>query len=400
MSTSNDIEEKLTISIVVPTLNCKYDLQKLIKSLELQTIAPMEVLIADSSINTEIEDVISSYNGPLNLIFLRNSKKFPGEKRNFGAKVAKGELISFLDVGTLPKPEWLEAALAQIYDGYDVVFGSTQYKCLNSAQELIRAATFGNRLHETSPGSLLKRLDFELSGGFIENTRAGDDLEWRQALRDFGLRCFTPTKVFLEYSNLPSKLFDMQKRYFLYYIHSGKFKAQRNTRDLYLGALLILSALVIPRWNYLIGGWSENSLYIPNITKIYIISFLVLTASYLLANRFLIKRKSTNLLQFILKLFAFVLIALTIFYWNANIAKWVEDTALYIPHITKIYIALIISSSVMYRGIYLPIKSEIPSSYLFPTRWLMVGLAGFSLDLMKVPGTLLGICLAPFQKNK
>ncbi|SVD01295.1 uncharacterized protein METZ01_LOCUS354149, partial [marine metagenome] len=39
----------LNISIVIPTFNCKRDLERLLKSLENQTLKPAEIIVSDSS---------------------------------------------------------------------------------------------------------------------------------------------------------------------------------------------------------------------------------------------------------------------------------------------------------------------------------------------------------------
>jgi len=398
------------ISIIIPTYNCRKDLEKLTRSLEIQTLMPSEVIVSDSSEESEIEDYVKNYQGPIAFRYLKSDKRFPGEKRNAGAHLAKNELIAFLDVATIPYPEWLENYVQKIEEGYDVVFGSTKYKKITTKQGIIRAATFGRVGHETSPGTLLRREAYTASGGFIEGLRAGDDLDWREELRSIGAKCFTPNRTFIEYSNLPNSILEMQKKYFYYYLYSGKLRAQRNTRDLYLGALLVLSALIIPRWNFLISGaisvsgvaagpnsWVDNPLFIPNITKIYIISFLVLTASYIFINRISIKGRTDSVLCFIMKLCSFFIVFWMVYHWNASISTWVEDVSLYIPHLTKIYVSLVLLFSILYRGIYLPLKLDISPRYLFPVRWLLVGMVGLTLDIAKIPGTLIGIFLAPFQ---
>ncbi len=387
------------ISIVVPTLDCHEDLRLLVKAIEKQSLEPAEVIISDSSKDFFIKDLVESYDGKLNLIYLNNNRKYPGENRNEGVKVAKFDLIAFLDVATIPNENWLQYSFNKISEGYDVVFGATKYKQHNPIQALIRAAAYGNIFHESSPGSLIKKEKFFLSGGFIENVRAGEDLDWRQELRDLKFKCFTPPQTMLEYSNLPNSIFKMQKKYFIYYLHSAKFRAQKNTRDIYLIAIIILTALIIPRWNYFIDGWSNSPLFIPNITKIYMICFLVSVSIYLIFSRLFYKKYEVNLLSFFLKLISFVIISLSVLYWNASVAKWVEDAVLYIPHITKIYITSIFTAAIFYRGILLPLRLGISSSYLFPFRWILIGLIGLSFDLIKIPGMLLGVALSPFQKK-
>jgi len=101
----------------------------------------------------------------------------------------------------------------------------------------------------------------------------------------------------------------------------------------------------------------------------------------------------------IIKVASFIIISCGVLYWNAAIAKWVEDAALYIPHITKIYLIAISSAAILYRGIYLPLKLNISLNYIFPLRWILIGLIGLTFDLIKIPGMFLGVFLAPFQKK-
>ena len=91
-----------------------------------------------------------------------------------------------------------------------------------------------------------------------------------------------------------------------------------------------------------------------------------------------------------LQLIVLIFVTLAAFNWNAVIASWVEDAVLYIPHITKIYVGVVILSSMLYRGIFLPLKRKVEKTYLFPLRWIQIGLLGLSFDLIKAPAYILG----------
>ncbi len=86
----------------------------------------------------------------------------------------------------------------------------------------------------------------------------------------------------------------------------------------------------------------------------------------------------------------FVFVSLAIYKWNAVIAGWMEDAVLYIPYITKMYVSGIIVASILYRGILLPLKRKVETTYLFPLKWIQVSLLGLSLDLIKAPGYVMG----------
>jgi hypothetical protein len=76
----------------------------------------------------------------------------------------------------------------------------------------------------------------------------------------------------------------------------------------------------------------------------------------------------------------------------------VEDAVLYVPHITKIYVGGLLFASILYRGFFLPLKRSVKPNYLFPFRWIQVGLIGLSLDLIKAPGYVLGALIGIGQR--
>jgi|TARA_B100001971_G_C17757369_1_gene318496 uncharacterized membrane protein YhhN len=87
-----------------------------------------------------------------------------------------------------------------------------------------------------------------------------------------------------------------------------------------------------------------------------------------------------------------------VYRWNAVIAGWVEDAVLYVPHLTKMYVSGIILASIMYRGIFLPLKRQVEPGFLFPFSWINVGLLGFSLDIIKAPGYVFGAIITILRK--
>jgi len=70
----------------------------------------------------------------------------------------------------------------------------------------------------------------------------------------------------------------------------------------------------------------------------------------------------------------------------------------YSPYNKNIYNINILVSSLIIRGIIIPITRNIKLSYLFPFNWLIVGMLGVLLDLSKAPGYFLGSLSLPFLK--
>ena len=92
-----------------------------------------------------------------------------------------------------------------------------------------------------------------------------------------------------------------------------------------------------------------------------------------------------------------VLRILTVFFglyivmrWNDLMANWIETSTLYIPHITKLYLGLLISIYLIFRGFIMPFFKGVQVQDLAPIRWIYFGVIGIVIDLVKAPGYIVG----------
>ena len=416
-----------SFSIVVPILDNLDDLEKLIISINSQTLLPKEVVISDSSSSNKIEEAVKIINSKVPIVYLRvgrafkldrflkslsflpffnkfigklpNGRAFPYEATNAGVEKAAFEWIAFLDATTIPIKSWLEDYWNfKCQYECDVVFGNTRYFAKTKFQKLIRASTYGRGGHETAPGSIIKKSNFLDGHKILEGVRSGGDVAWKNDIKA-SFKYFSPSNYYLKYSNLPKNLSPALKKFFVYQIYGSYVDIQHNIKDLYLGLTLLLAIIIVPKWNYIVG-W-DSYLFIPHITKVFFLSILLIIASTFLLNRAILRRYSNRyFLMNLFKITAFILITFFIYNWNASVAKWVEDSIWYFPHITKIYLLCIISASFIYRGIYFPIKNKIHIGYLFPVNWIFVGILGIILDIVKAPGYILGAIFATFIKDR
>ena len=97
-----------------------------------------------------------------------------------------------------------------------------------------------------------------------------------------------------------------------------------------------------------------------------------------------------NIFVLSIKFVVLGIVTVSVYNWNASMAFWVEDAVLYIPHITKIYIGIVLGSVVLYRGLIKPMKNKTSARELLPYKWFFVGILGLSMDIAKVPGTIAG----------
>ena len=391
-----------SISIVIPAFHFADSLYKVIQSIQSQSVTFLEIIVVDSSNNEEVLKVVrdTEFN-LLNINYIKVDKAFPGEARNIGAKEAKGDWLAFLDSKTVPEEDWLETCFKIIdIQKKEIVFGLTEYKGKTDFQKILQAATFGKIGHETTPGSVIKKEIYRNSNSFIEGVRTADDLFWRNKLKFKGFNWHTPEKLTLTYSELPQSYWEILKRYFIYSWHTSRVNVQNNMKDLYFGILLILSALIVPRWNSLVG-WEESFLYIPNVTKVYLlVIFFIFFLNLILRAVFPNENDKNSFLWFSLKSIVFIALIVATYRWNKIVAGWIEQSPLYFPHITKIYLVSILGLSILIRGVYMPIKRKVELDYIFPFKWFLIGLVGVGLDLAKAPGYAFGALISPFLNNK
>tara|TARA_B100000401_G_scaffold427917_1_gene359967 strand:- start:203 stop:1372 length:1170 start_codon:yes stop_codon:yes gene_type:complete len=388
------------ISIVIPAFNDSTFFIEVISALEKQTYSDMEIIVVDSSTVKSSSEIIQKKlkNCSLASTYRKIERSYAGKSNNVGLTLVRGDLIGFLDTKTIPDTDWLERYLAQIKNGYSVVFGVTRYIANTPFQNTLKAASYGEIGHQTVPGTVVIKEVIDKTDGFLENTRAAYDQEWKERImKQFSF--IIPSESSITYEKLPNSIIEIIKKYLLYSFHAARIEVQTNLKQFYLSLMLVFSGVIASRWNFFWSGWDESSMFISHITKIYIFSMIFLLLVLMFINR-LFNVEGPRLLLNSLKLMAFILISYSVYNWNAAIANWVESAFLYIPHITKIYILSLLVLSITYRGIYMPLNRNVSKSYLFPVQWIAVGFLGLLLDLAKAPGFLLGAFVSIFRFTK
>jgi len=396
--------KNLKVSILIPVFNDFEFFKKLITSIINQSYSPYEIIVIDSSYYDKIDNYIESTNFPFKLIYKRfYSKNFfsrlkPGKARNIGYNYSTGDYLIFFDTKTIPQNNWLEININYLIEKKaELILGLTKFSYNNYFTKITLYSTFGNELIETLPGTIISRNIFE-KNKFIEEVRAGEDLEWKERILQ-NYKNYIVNKVPLEYSSLPKNIYLLMKKYFIYSINGAFIDVQKNQKDLYLSISLIISLFIIPRWNFYLNNWEESFLYIPNITKYYLISILFLFILFVILKNFFIDRLNLKILSLTIKSIFFIGIFYSVFRWNDLIANWAQDNILYIPHVTKLFIFLILCSSLVYRGIISPVKKKIKIKELIPFKWLFVGFIGLLIDLIKAPGLILGSIISIMNLN-
>ena len=381
----------MNVSLVIPV---KDNLDKFLISIKAvfnQTLLPREILIIDSSNNNNIKNFIENLSIKIDINYKTVDVALPGKARNIGISNSKYEYIAFLDSKTIPKKSWLKDSINKLTnENADVCFGTTKFLHKNFFQKLLRAASYGSIPHITTPGTVLKKNVFNNNQNlFIENVKAGEDIEWRERLIKSKFKITNLHYASIMYESLPLNFFSSIQKYFSYSFSTAYVDVQKNIKLKYLSILILLFIITIPKFTFYYQ-YIDN--LINNNLKLYSISFASLILPYI----FLISFWPKKFQSIIINILFFGLVLYFVYNWNRSIAFWVESSIFYLPHITKFYLLLISILSIVTRGIFFPLRRKISYKFLFPFNWILVGLIGFTMDVVKIPGYLIGSIIPSF----
>ncbi len=176
-------------SIIVPTYNRAAWIRKTLESALNQTYSNIEVIIVDDGSTDATEEVIASIKNER----LRYVKKVNGERgsaRNYGASVAKGDYLSFLDSDDLLYRHHVETAIEIISTHPGIQMFHMAYDFRDEQGDWIRDAEFlpslkrailqGNPL---SCNGVVMTREVALSNPFSENRALSGLEDWELWIR-------------------------------------------------------------------------------------------------------------------------------------------------------------------------------------------------------------------------
>jgi len=99
----------LYFSFIIPVYNRPNEIKELLESLLNQTYTKnFEIVIVEDGSSVSSVDVISDYKNALDISYYEKPNSGPGDSRNYGMRVAKGNYFIVLDSDCILPPEYLE----------------------------------------------------------------------------------------------------------------------------------------------------------------------------------------------------------------------------------------------------------------------------------------------------
>ncbi len=104
MRTYKGEKSRLKISVVVPALNEEKYIESCLKSLKSQSYKPLEIIVCDGNSEDRTREIARKYADKV----IIEKRRSAAAERQKGAKIAKGEIIAFIDSDTIAEKDWLK----------------------------------------------------------------------------------------------------------------------------------------------------------------------------------------------------------------------------------------------------------------------------------------------------
>jgi cellulose synthase/poly-beta-1,6-N-acetylglucosamine synthase-like glycosyltransferase len=176
---------KITISVIIPTLNEENVIGRSLNSLIQQTLprAAFEVILVDNGSTDRTIEIVRRFEKVLALTVVHKTGAYISALRNLGAASSRGKFLAFLDADCIAPPHWLSEAVELLQRDESAVIGA-RYTIPEGSSWLAKA-WYGDQHTLRGPASyvpggnlLLARSTLEKVGGFDETIETNEDSEF------------------------------------------------------------------------------------------------------------------------------------------------------------------------------------------------------------------------------
>ena len=178
-------------SIIVPVYNRPFEIKELLESLLVSDFnKEYEIVIVEDGSKTDCKKEVAEFKDRLTISYYYKENSGPGDSRNFGMKVAKGDYFIIFDSDCIIPKQYLTEVEKELSMDYVDCFGGPD-AALDSFSDIQKAINFAmtsflttggirggsEKLNKFQPRSFnmgISRLAFECSNGF-GNIHPGED---------------------------------------------------------------------------------------------------------------------------------------------------------------------------------------------------------------------------------
>ncbi|HEY9704612.1 MAG TPA: glycosyltransferase family A protein [Allocoleopsis sp.] len=189
---------KPLVSVIIPVYNGAKFLKDAIANVKSQNYHPLEIIIVDDGSTDETAIIAQSFGEQIIYIYQENKKA--ASARNKGLKIAKGELMAFLDVDDLWSENKLNQQVKYLETNTDieVVTGLLQRVVIDENKQILEE--FDEKsLTVSCSTALYRKYVFEKVGYFDEVLKQNEDTDLFMRLRENNIKIGIIEEILLYY---------------------------------------------------------------------------------------------------------------------------------------------------------------------------------------------------------
>ncbi len=178
---------KLDISVIMPALNEEKYLFLLLESIKKQNFSDYEIIVADGGSQDKTTNIAKKYNCKI------MKGGLPAKGRNEGAKIAKGDLLLFLDADVFLPPKFLERVLKEFHQKKLEIAAFCLSPCKNRFFQLLFNIFYNfpiifleKILPHAAMGILINKGIFRKLNGFDEDIKIAEDHDLARRAKKIG----------------------------------------------------------------------------------------------------------------------------------------------------------------------------------------------------------------------
>lgn len=201
---------KPKISVIIPALNEEVYLPKLLQNLADQTYKSFEVIVVDGHSEDKTREKAEQFAASINIRVVDTDKRHLAYQRNFGAQVAKGEYLLFLDSDMKLNSDFIERLITNIEKSQFLMYlplhlphdGTPPDEVLfRLISAFVEMSHLSQKPFAYGPGAIFQRHFFQTLGGYDEEVFVYEDHEIVQRAKKRGVsaKLLPQTKVYFSF---------------------------------------------------------------------------------------------------------------------------------------------------------------------------------------------------------
>jgi glycosyltransferase involved in cell wall biosynthesis len=274
----------MKISVIIPAFNEEANIGKSLQALEAQTLSKelFEIIVVDNGSTDGTMSAADRFKTRLPLQVVSKPEGKISAVRNYGAALAAGEILAFLDADCIPPSTWLEESRALARE--DLIWGAHYLVPLDATWvgKIWFAYQATEQKGEVSfiPGSnfFIYRSTFDMIGGFGESLETSEDVEISHRAKSRGIRVIAYPALAVYHEGTPRTLrqFYRQNRWHGKHVLRIFIANLPSTKNLHLVAMsfyilamfwaaMIVPIVALPKHHYLLSITPLALLLLPAI---------------------------------------------------------------------------------------------------------------------------------------